>query len=120
MKRLFLAAAAAMLIWSAAIRAEDIAQGRALFERRCGGCHALDRDKEGPRLGGVFGRAAGVVASFDYSEALRKSGLKWNAKTLDRWLAGPETVVPATDMNFRVPDPAERQAIIAFLRSKGK
>src|SRR5258706_10462869 len=30
--------------------------GEAIFEKRCGGCHALDRDKEGPSLGGVYGR----------------------------------------------------------------
>ena len=37
------------------------ADRKALFEKRCGGCHALDRDKEGPRLGGVYGRTAGSV-----------------------------------------------------------
>src|SRR5580700_10566743 len=47
--------------------------GKELFEKRCGGCHALDRDKEGPRLGGVYGRAAASVPSFDYSAALKNS-----------------------------------------------
>ena len=32
----------------------DVNQGRDLFAKRCSGCHALDSDKEGPRLGGVF------------------------------------------------------------------
>jgi cytochrome c2 len=36
-------------------------QGKELFERRCSGCHSLDKDKEGPRLHGVYGRAAGSV-----------------------------------------------------------
>ena len=60
--------------------------GKALFERRCGGCHALDRDKEGPRLEGIFGRRAGSVGSFGYSDALKKSKIVWNGATLERWL----------------------------------
>jgi len=41
------------------VRVQAQANGKALFEKRCGGCHALDRDKEGPRLGGVYARALG-------------------------------------------------------------
>ena len=48
-------------------------RGKQLFERRCSGCHALDLNKEGPRLRGVYGRKAASVADFDYSEALRAS-----------------------------------------------
>jgi cytochrome c len=47
--------------------------GKALFEKRCGGCQSLDRDKEGPRLGGVYGRKAGAIDSFQYSDALKNS-----------------------------------------------
>ncbi len=60
--------------------------GKELFEKRCGGCHALDRDKEGPRLGGVYGREAASIPSFEYSAALKKSKLKWTEETLDKWL----------------------------------
>src|ERR1700749_163094 len=76
--------------------------GKALFEKRCGGCHALDRDKEGPRLGGVYGRTAGTVDSFQYSEALKKSRLKWTDETLDKWLTDTEKLVPENDMTFHV------------------
>jgi cytochrome c len=55
--------------------------GQLLFEKRCGGCHAMDREKEGPRLAGVYGRTAGSVSSFEYSEALKGSGIDWNAET---------------------------------------
>ena len=67
------------LVAASASPAQSPADGKALFEKRCGGCHALDRDKEGPRLGGVYGRTAGTVASFQYSDALRNpasSGLR--------------------------------------------
>ena len=92
-------------------------QGKELFDRRCGGCHALNRDKEGPRLGGVYGRAAASGASFSYSEALRRSGLTWDDETLDRWLADSEKLVPETDMPVRVESSADRAAIIAYLKN---
>ncbi len=94
--------------------------GKALFEKRCGGCHALDRDKEGPRLGGVYGRTAGSLHSFQYSEALRKSGIHWTEETLDKWLTDTEKLAPGNDMAFHVEDPEERSEIIAYLRNPGK
>ncbi len=96
------------------------ATGKTLFEHRCGGCHALDRDKEGPRLGGVFGRRAGSVATFEYSDALRKSKIVWNAATLEKWLRGPEEFVPGVDMGFYLENSAERRDIIAFLEQNSR
>ena len=90
--------------------------GKELFDKRCGGCHALDRDKEGPRLRGVYGRAAASVESFGYSDALRKSGIKWTDATLDKWLADPEQLVPDNEMTFHVEKPQERADIIAYLK----
>jgi cytochrome c len=99
-------------------QASTATSGKELFERRCGGCHALDRDKEGPRLGGVYGRAAASGTSFSYSEALRRSGLTWDDETLDRWLTDSEKLVPDTEMPVRVPSAAARAAIIAYLKSQ--
>ena len=95
----------------------ESADGKPLFERRCGGCHALDRDKEGPRLGGVYGRTAGTVDSFTYSDALKQSKIVWAGDTLDRWLADPEKLVPNNDMTFHVESAQEREQIIAYLKS---
>jgi cytochrome c len=90
--------------------------GKDIFERRCTGCHSLDKDKEGPSLRGVYGRAAASKAPFSYSDALRKLKLTWNAETLEKWLADPDKVAPGTDMNFRVVKPDERTAIIDYLK----
>jgi cytochrome c len=106
----------AVLISLVVASAQFPTDGKALFEKRCGGCHALDRDKEGPRLGGVYGRTAGTVASFQYSDALRKSGIKWNEKFLDKWLTNTEQLVPNNEMTFHVEKPDERAAIIAYLK----
>src|SRR3954452_14232067 len=96
--------------------AQTAPSGKELFEKRCGGCHAVDRDKEGPRLRGVYGRAAASVDSFQYSDALKKSKIKWTDETLERWLAGPDQVVPENDMPFHVENRQERAVIIAYLK----
>jgi cytochrome c len=90
--------------------------GKQVFEKRCTGCHALDNEKAGPRLRGVYGRPAAGVASFPYSDALRKSGITWDGGTLDKWLTDPETFIPDNDMAFRVANPEERAAIIGYLK----
>jgi cytochrome c len=111
-----------MVGWSSAISAQAQAQtgGKALFEKRCSGCHALDREKEGPRLGGVYGRTAGAIESFQYSDALKKSGIKWTEENLDKWLTDTEKLVPNNDMAFHVEKADERTEIIAYLKNSGK
>jgi cytochrome c len=91
------------------------ASGKEVFLKRCGGCHALDRDKEGPQLRGVYGRKAGSLSSFQYSEALKKSNIVWTEETLERWLTDTEKLVPNNDMTFQVEKPDERRAIIEYL-----
>jgi cytochrome c len=88
-----------------------------LFERRCTGCHRLDEVRTGPRLRGVFGRAAGSDPGYPYSKALKLSHLTWNEATLDQWLTDPDALVPDNDMAFRVSKADERAEIIAYLKS---
>jgi cytochrome c len=90
--------------------------GQELFEKRCGGCHSPDRDKEGPHLRGVYGRTAGTVSSFVYSDALKKSGIAWTGDTLEKWLTDTDTLVPGNDMAFRVEDAGERRQIVSYLK----
>ena len=91
--------------------------GQVLFQKRCGGCHALDADHEGPRLRGVVGRMAGTVKTFKYSDALKNAKHTWDEAKLDKWLTDTESVVPDNDMAFRVPKQEERAAIISYLKS---
>lgn len=110
---------ASLLVSSAlsiAGRAQTAEGGKELFEKRCGGCHALDRDKQGPRLRGVYGRSAGSVDSFQYSDALKKSKIKWTDETLEKWLTDTEKLIPDNDMTFHVERSDERAEIIAYLK----
>jgi cytochrome c len=76
----------------------------------------LDRVKAGPPLRGVYGRKAGAMASFTYSDALKKSQITWSAESLDRWLTDPDVLVPENDMEFQVVNPEERKQIIGYLK----
>lgn len=99
----------------------DADNGKHLFEKRCTGCHSLDNNKEGPRLHDVYGRKAGSVSDFGYSDQLKAAHIIWDEHSLDQWLTNPDAVVPDNDMAFRVADPHERADIIQFLRlSSGK
>lgn len=91
--------------------------GKDLFERRCSGCHNLDKNREGPRLRGVYGRKAASLSDFEYSESLKQLAVHWDDTTLDRWLTDPDAMAPGTDMAFHVGDAADRQALIAYLKS---
>ena len=96
--------------------AGDAARGRAVFEKRCTGCHAREADREGPRLAGVFGRKAGSVAGFTYSTGLKNLGLTWNDATLEKWLSDPDVMVPDNNMSVSVPKAEERRDLIAYLK----
>ena len=107
------AAAAAL----AAQTAPDPVRGEQLYVR-CAACHALTYDRVGPRHCGLLGRRAGSVAGFDYSAAMKKSGIVWNEKTLNRFLTKPLAMVPGSSMTYDgVPEARDRADLIAFLKS---
>ena len=99
-----------------AASAKEHGPGRDAFEKRCAGCHALDKIKVGPAMRSVYGRKAGQDAQFTYSDALKAGPVTWDDSTLDRWLTDTESAIPDNDMSFRLNDPAERASIIAYLR----
>jgi cytochrome c len=94
----------------------DATRGKMVFEKRCSICHSMTKNQQGPQLAGLLGRKAGSVARFQYSSALRKSGLTWTEETLDKWLTAPDTLVPDTAMDYRVRDAEERRDLIAYMR----
>ncbi len=95
----------------------DAEAGSKLFAANCSGCHAVDHAVAGPKLAGVVGRTAGTVAGYPYSSALAASAIVWDADSLDRWLAGPQALVPGALMPMSIPDPARRRDIITYLQT---
>ncbi len=98
------------------LRADALSRGKEIFQKQCMKCHSPDADKEGPRLRGVYGRAAASIPSFKYSDALRDSHLTWDDTTLDKWLASPSALVPDSYMAFHLSDAGARKAVIEYLK----
>jgi len=93
----------------------DAEHGKILYQG-CAACHSIDDNDLGPRHRGVVGRKAGVVPDYNYSQALKGSGLTWTEANLDRWLTNPSVLVPGTKMFFKLDDPQSRADIIAYLK----
>ena len=94
----------------------DPIAGKEIYTR-CVACHALAYDRTGPRHCGLFGRRAGSVRDFKYSDAMKRSKIVWNERTLDRFLANPLTAVRGTAMGYAgVVDRNERANLIAYLK----
>jgi glucose/arabinose dehydrogenase/cytochrome c2 len=117
---------AASTVFLASLHAADMpgdpAKGKVLFQQSCALCHSATLGPggqpvsgQGPSLVGVVGRGAASLANFNYSKALRDSGLTWDPATLDHFLQGPSALVPGTTMPIPVPDATSRHDIIAFL-----
>ena len=97
----------------------DAARGATLY-RDCGVCHSIQENGVGPAHKGVFGRVAGKAPGYDYSPELKNSNIVWTEENLDKWLSGPDKLVPGTKMFYDVQDPKDRADIIAFLKEKAK
>lgn len=98
--------------------AADFKRGQ-LLSLACAACHSFGAGEKtivGPNLHSVFGRPAGAVEGFDYSPALRSSGLVWTPRALDAWLADPASFVAGTKMTFTgYRSAADRRDLIAYL-----
>jgi cytochrome c len=96
--------------------------GERQFNRKCAICHTLGPDgarRAGPSLYGLFGRPAGAIPEYSYSETLENSDIIWSAETVDKLFdLGPDVYTPGTKMPMqRITDPADRDDLIAFLQT---
>ena len=98
----------------------DAATGERAF-KQCASCHQLGINAHGgfaPQLNGLFGRRAGSTPDFAYSEAMKRSGIVWNERTLAAFLHDPDKLVPGTRMRFwGIGDENEIAALLAYLRT---
>ena len=87
----------------------------------CLTCHKVDKDlgnSIGPNLFGIFGKKAGQVADYAYTDANKNSGFTWDEATLDKYLTAPMKEVPGTKMTFAgYPDAAKRKEVIDWLKT---
>jgi cytochrome c len=99
--------------------AGDIVNGKSKFTQ-CAACHTTVQggpNLTGPNLYGIFGRKAGSLDGFAYSDALKDAGWIWDAPRIDTWITNPHAVLATTKMSFvGLKDPKDRTDVIAYLK----
>jgi len=100
-----------------AATAADAAHGEAVF-KACAACHTGHANALGPSLNGVYGRKAGALEDFHYSNAMKRADFVWDAANLKDYLADPQAKVRGNRMPFSgLQSPADIDDVIAYLRT---
>jgi cytochrome c len=102
--------------------AQDAAAGEKVFAK-CKPCHQTGegaRNLIGPVLNGLFGRKAGTIEGYAYSDANKNSGIVWDETILAEYLKNPRAKIPGTKMVFAgLPKEEEIVNLIAYLKQFG-
>lgn len=104
---------------ASAAKPATVATAPAAFNQ-CKVCHAVEKGNHGigPSLAGIYGTKAGDIAGFEFSSAMKASGLVWNEANLDRYLLDPRGTIPGTKMSYAgLKDAAKRKEVIDYLKT---
>lgn len=110
--------AVAVALNSAAFADGDAAKGEKVYAK-CKACHSLEagQNKVGPSLAGVFGRKAGTVEGFKYSDAMVNSGITWDEEQMAKYLENPKEFISGNKMAFPgLKKEDDREDVIAYLK----
>lgn len=102
MMRALIVGAVVLAASAGTVFAQNVADGEKDFAV-CRACHQVGDTAEnmlGPQLNGLDGRKAGSVADYPYSEAMKNSGITWNAATFKQYIHDPQATVKGTKMPF--------------------
>jgi cytochrome c len=101
---------------------EEQPEAGAKVSKKCAACHSFDKDgknKVGPNLWDIVGKAIAGGEGYKYSGALAELGGEWTYDSLDAFLTKPKDFAAGTKMSFAGLKKAEDRAnLIAFLRSR--
>lgn len=121
MRRSLSAAALFGLCLTGTIASAADDKGKDAFNNTCRTCHSWKEgdNRLGPNLHGIVGRKAGAVEGFNYSGAIKSSGITWDESSLDKFITNPDGLIPNNNMKpfTGVSDAATRKLIIDFLKS---
>ena len=107
----------------AAVMAQgDVLSGEKIF-KKCAACHSINKggkNKIGPALYNVVGRAVGGVTDYKYSKALASYGKEWTFEELNGFLLKPASYLKGTKMSYAgLRKEKDRASIIKYLNQNG-
>ncbi len=99
--------------------AQDAENGAEVF-KKCRACHQVGetaKNAVGPVLNGLFGRKAGTVEGFSYSDANKNSGVTWDEATFVKYIKDPRAAMPGNKMAFAgIKDEEDVKDLTAYLK----
>ena len=103
---------------SALLALGDVDSGKKIF-KKCAACHSIDqggKNKIGPKLYNVVGRATGSISDYKYSKALASYGKEWTFEELNSFLIKPASWIKGNKMGFAgLKKEEDRASIILYL-----
>ncbi len=95
--------------------------GKIVAKNHCVVCHTFEKGGKmlyGPNLFDMAGKPAAAIKGYNYSQALKNSGLTWTDKNLIGFLADPEQFLPGTIARFPGLKKAKQKAdILAYMKT---
>ena len=99
----------------------DLVHGEKVF-KKCSACHIVakgGKNKIGPALYGIVGKASAVSEGYSYSKALKAHGKNWSFEELNGFLIKPTKHIKGTKMAFAgLRKEKDRASVILYLNSK--
>jgi len=99
----------------------NIAHGEKVF-KKCSACHIVakgGKNKIGPALYVIVGKASAVSEGYSYSKALKAHGKSWGFEELNAYLLKPQSYIKGTKMAFAgLRKDKDRASVILYLNSQ--
>lgn len=100
-------------------QAQDAAAGEKVYAV-CRACHQVGETAKngvGPKLNGLFGRKAGTVEGYKYTDANMNSGITWDEAIFAEYIRDPRAKIPGTKMVYAgLKDEQRVKDLTAFLK----
>ena len=100
----------------------DLTSGEKIF-KKCAACHSIDKggkNKIGPALYNVVGRAVGGVDDYKYSKTLASYDKDWTFEELNGFLQKPASYLKGTKMSYAgLRKEKDRASVIKYLNQNG-
>ena len=96
----------------------DVTRGAKVY-KKCAACHSINKDgknKIGPKLYNVVGKATGATSDYKYSKALISYSKTWTFEELNGFLIKPAKWIKGNKMGFAgLKNDKDRASVILYL-----